>query len=962
MRLITFITTLLLWTSFLFSQSMHPPATPAAERLKSEQQRMLLEKNSILNQVQFRSVGPTVFSGRVTDLAVDPADPTHFYAAYASGGLWETKSNGTRFSPLFEEAATMTIGDIAVNWSENIIWVGTGENNSSRSSYSGVGMYKSTDGGKTWAYSGLPESHHIGRITLHPTNPDILWVAVLGHLYSPNKERGVYKTMDGGKTWEQTLFVDENSGAIDLTIDSENADILYAATWHRERRAWNFVESGEGSLIHKSTDGGQTWSVISGPNSGFPNGEGAGRIGLALTKTKAGKTRIYAIIDNYFRRPKSDKEKASKELTKEQFREMDSASFMKLEEKSLKKFLRDNRFPKKYSADKVRKMVESGKIKPIALTEYLENANSLLFDTPVIGAEVYVSDDEGKTWKKTHEGYLDRVYNSYGYYFGQIRVSPRNADHIYIYGVPILRSLDGGKTFKNINGRNVHVDHHAMWVSPDRDGHLIIGNDGGVNISYDNGDSWYKCNSLPVGQFYAIAVDNAKPYNIYGGLQDNGVWVGPSTYKNNDGWHNNGKYPYDFLLGGDGMQVAVDPRDNNIVYTGYQFGFYFRIDRSKDERKMIQPRHELGERPLRFNWQTPIHLSVHQPDILYLGSNFVHRSFKQGDDFEKISKDLTKGGRKGDVAYGTITDIHESPLQFGLLYAGTDDGLIHVSRDAGFSWTDISRGLPTDLWVTTVAASAHDLGTIYATLNGYRWDDFTAYVYRSTDFGKNWQRIGLDLPLEPVNVIREDPSNKDIIYVGTDHGLYVSLNGGIDFMQMRNGIPAVSVHDLVIHPRDRDLIVGTHGRSIYVGSVKEAQQLDDAVMSKAIHIFAMDKVRYSSRWGSKGGWFSDDRIPEEKIPMYTQKAGKVTVAIETEKGDQLQSFSTEVKKGLNYINYDLSIGKGKEKSYESFLNSKKEEEIEVKAADNGMVFLRAGTYVVKVTKDGKTESTKLEVE
>ena len=962
MRFIIFINAILFSTPFLFSQATHPPVTPGSERLKSVQQRNMLGKNSILNEVKFRSVGPTVFSGRVTDLAVDPADPTHFYAAYASGGLWETKSNGTRFTPLFDEVATMTIGDIAVNWSQNIIWIGTGENNSSRSSYSGVGMYKSIDGGKTWEHRGLPESHHIGRIILHPVNPDILWVAVLGHLYSPNEERGIYKTTDGGITWKKTLFVDENSGAIDLTIDSQNPDILYASTWHRERRAWNFVESGAGSLIHKSTDGGQTWSVISGPESGFPNGDGAGRIGLALTKTSTGKTRLYAIIDNYFRRPKSDKDNNKKGLNKDQFREMNQADFLEIEKKALKKFLADNRFPKKYSVDNVRKMMESGKIKPVALTEYLENANSLLFDTPVTGAEVYISDDEGKTWKKTHEGYLDNVYNSYGYYFGQIRVSPRNADHIYIYGVPILRSLDGGKTFENINGKNVHVDHHAMWVSPDRDGHLIIGNDGGVNISYDNGDSWYKCNSLPVGQFYALAVDHAEPYNIYGGLQDNGVWVGPSTYEASDSWHNSGKYPYDFLLGGDGMQVQVDPRDNNIVYTGYQFGFYFRIDRAEGARKLIQPHHELGERPLRFNWQTPIHLSVHQPDILYLGSNFVHRSFKQGDNFEKISKDLTKGGRKGDVAYGTITDIHESPLKFGLLYAGTDDGLVHVSRDAGFSWTDISRGLPADLWVTTVAASAHDLGTIYATLNGYRWDDFTAYVYRSTDFGKNWQRIGLDLPLEPVNVIREDPNNKNIVYVGTDHGLYVSLNGGIDFMQMRNGMPAVSVHDLIIHPRDRDLIVGTHGRSIYVGSVKEVQELDDTVLSKTLHVFAMDKVSYSRSWGSDGGWWSEGQVPEEKVAVYVQSAGKVTITIETEKGDKLQSFSLAVAKGLNYINYDLTVGKGMKKAYASFLKSKKEEREELKEADNGMLFLQAGTYTVKVTKDGKMEETKLVVE
>ena len=285
-----------------------------------------------------------------------------------------------------------------------------------------------------------------------------------------------------------------------------------------------------------------------------------------------------------------------------------------------------------------------------------------------------------------------------------------------------------------------------------------------------------------------------------------------------------------------------------------------------------------------------------------------------------------------------------------------------MSRDGGHSWKDISRGLPDDLWITTVEASSHELGTVYATLNGYRWDDFTAYVYRSTDFGENWQRIGSDLPLEPVNVIREDPNNKDIVYVGTDHGLYVSLNGGLSFMQMRNGMPAVSVHDLVIHPRERDLVVGTHGRSIYVGSVKEVQQIDDSMMGKPLHVFEMDKVRHSGRWGNDGGWFSDDRVPKEEIPIYVQKAGSITVTVETEKGLELQSFSTDVKKGLNYINYDLSIGKGKEKSYSSFLNSDKEAEVELKPADNGMIFIRPGVYTVKVKKEGTTESTKLEVE
>lgn len=952
---------LLLLPAFLLAQQ--PAFTSAAERLKSFEQRKAQADNSLVNAVKFRSVGPTVFSGRVTDLAVNPDDPTKFYVAYASGGLWKTESNGTRFTPLFEEAATMTIGDIAVDWKRNIIWVGTGENNSSRSSYSGTGIYQSTDGGKTWNHRGLPESHHIGRIILHPDDPNTLWVAALGHLYSPNNERGVYKTTDGGQSWEQVLFVDENSGAIDLVRDPGNPDILYTATWHRERRAWNFVESGKGSLIHKSTDGGKTWTTISGPGSGFPNGEGAGRIGLAVTKAD-NKTRLYAIVDNYFRRPKDKEDTDKTVLTKDDFREMDKADFLNLKEDQLKKFLSDNNFPEKYNYKAVREMITSGQIKPLALTEYLENANSLLFDTPVIGAEVYVSDDEGKSWKKTHEGYLDQVYNSYGYYFGQVRVSPRNPDHIYIYGVPILRSRDGGKTFKNINGDNVHVDHHAMWVSPDRDGHLIIGNDGGVNISYDDGDSWYKCNSLPVGQFYALAVDNEKPYNIYGGLQDNGVWVGPSTYKQSDGWQNSGRYGYDFLMGGDGMQVQVDPRDHNLVYTGFQFGFYFRINRSTKERKMIQPRHELGERPLRFNWQTPIHLSVHQPDILYLGSNFLHRSLNQGDDFNKISKDLTKGGRKGDVAFGTISDIHESPLRFGLLYTGSDDGLIHVSRDGGHEWTDVSRGLPADLWVTTVEASAHEEGTVYASLNGYRWDDFTAYLYRSEDYGNTWQRIGLDLPLEPINVVREDPDNKNVLYVGTDHGLYTSLDGGMRFMQMRNGMPAVSVHDLIVHHREKDLVVGTHGRSIYVGSVKEVQALTEKVRNSALHVFEMDQINYSPRWGNQSGWFSEPKGPQAEIAVYTNKAAKATITLETENGIKLHEQQTELKTGLNYIPHELAVDKKMIKKYEQYLNNvkkDKESSISLKPAKNDKVYLQAGIYKMKVAANGKTEMVSVEV-
>ncbi|MGB0925517.1 MAG: WD40/YVTN/BNR-like repeat-containing protein, partial [Minisyncoccia bacterium] len=352
--------------------------------------------------------------------------------------------------------------------------------------------------------------------------------------------------------------------------------------------------------------------------------------------------------------------------------------------------------------------------------------------------------------------------------------------------------------------------------------------------------------SPAVGQFYAITVDMAKPYNVYGGFQDNGVWVGPSTYKASMYWHNSGHYPYKGLLGGDGMQVAVDTRDNNLVYTGFQFGYYYRINQETGERKFIKPQHELGERPLRFNWQSPIHLSSHNQDILYFGANKVFRSMNKGVDLEPISEDLTKGGRKGDVPFGTLSTVQESHMKFGLVYVGSDDGWIHVTKDGGNNWERISDDLPQDLWVSRVEPSRHDEATIYTSLNGYRWDDFNSYIYRSTDYGKNWTKIGTDLPAEPVNVIREDPKNSNVLYVGTDHGLYISLDKGESFMAMNNNLPAVAIHDLIVHPRDNDLVVGTHGRSIYIGNVEHLQQMSAGMMANAVHVFELDKIKYNN--------------------------------------------------------------------------------------------------------------------
>jgi photosystem II stability/assembly factor-like uncharacterized protein len=941
------------------AQLTQPPFTPATERIESYKKRKMLLERSLVANVPFKNIGPTVFSGRVTDVDVWQQDPSHFYVAYASGGLWKTENNGQSFTPLFDNEMVMTIGDIAVDWQRNVVWIGTGEVNSSRSSYAGVGMYKSSDGGKTWQYKGLGESHHIGRVVLHPGDPNTVWVAVLGHLYSPNAERGVYKTTDGGNTWKRTLFVDGNSGAIDLVIDPDMPNTLYAATWQRERHAWNFSEAGKGSGIYKSEDGGETWKLLTTNGCGFPTGEGTGRIGLAVGKSR-GRTALYAIVDNQNRRPPEEDEE--EKLTKDQLRSISKEAFLGLKKYLVKDFLKENSFPEKYDADKVIDLVKSEKIKPAALAEYLDDANTQLFDTEVVGAEVYRSFDGGKTWKKTHDGFLDDLYYSYGYYFGQICVAPQNADHLYIYGVPILKSKDGGKTWKSINEENVHVDHHTLWVNPKREGHLILGNDGGINISYDDGANWIKCNSPSVGQFYHVAVDMASPYNVYGGLQDNGVWYGLHTYEASSGWHGSGHYPYKSILGGDGMQTAIDNRNNITVYTGFQFGNYYRIDKNSSKREKITPQHDLGERPLRWNWQTPIHLSEHNQDILYMGSNKLHRSFNQGKDWTTISPDLTKGGQKGDVPFGTLTTIHESPTKFGLIYTGSDDGQVFVTPDGGNTWTNITTGLPENLWISRVQASKFEQGRVYVSLNGYRWDDMRSFVYVSENYGKTWQRLGLDLPLEPVNVVKEDPKNPNLLYVGTDHALYISLDRGKSFMQMNDptsdqGLPAVAVHDLVVHTKENDLIVGTHGRSIYLANVGHVQQLVDSIINKVLYAFEIEKVRQRSSWGNPfSAWSEEDPEPDIEFPVYAREGNGIKITLKS--GDLvLKTWQTNVKKGLNYLTYHGDFDESAVEKYALQLNEKKQDDekaIEVKKAKNGKYYLQKGSYTV-VFEKGETK-------
>ena len=796
-------------------------ATSAQERLKTIEQRKQLLSRSTLNETSFRNIGPSIMSGRVVDIEVNPQDPTEFYVAYASGGLWHTKNNGQSFAPIFDSVDVLTIGDIAVNWQNRHIWVGTGEVNSSRSTYAGLGVYRSSNNGKSWEYLGLPESHHIGKIQLSAKDPNTAWVAVLGHLYSESKERGIYKTTDAGKTWNQTLVLDANTGAVDVDMDPSNEQVLYAAMWYRTRTAFNFEESGKTSGIYKSTDGGDNWTLMSTPTSGFPSGDGVGRIGLAVYPKNP--SIVYAIVDNNFQQPDTAMQKAAdtSRYVLRDFKTLAVDQFLALDDKKLNAFLKSprNGIPTKYSAENLKQDVKSGKLAPNCIWDYLYDANTALFETPIYGAQVYRSDNAGLSWVKTHVKPIE-LYSTYGYYFGKVFVSPSNPDKIAITGVSVLLSTDGGKTFSSIGKENVHADHHFVWMNGQRDSHMIIGNDGGCNITYDNGAHWFKANTPAVGQFYNIAIDMAKPYNVYGGLQDNGSWFGSSATKENYNWYDGGQNPYINLGGGDGMQVQVDWRDNKTVYSGSQFGAYSRQNLVTKERKSVRPTRDLGEPAVRYNWQSPILLSRHNQDVFYFGSNKFHRSMSKGDSLVTLSTDLTTNPAQGDVPFGTTTTISESPIRFGLIYVGTDDGNVQVSKDGGNSFTMISQKLPKGLYVSRVIASKYNVAKVFVTLNGYRNDHFNAYVYQSDDYGTTWKQIMKDLPSEPVNVIKEDAVSEQVLYVGTDGGLYVSLDGGNSSMAWTKGLPAsVPVHDLEIHPRDHEIVLGTHGRSLYVGKL-----------------------------------------------------------------------------------------------------------------------------------------------
>jgi photosystem II stability/assembly factor-like uncharacterized protein len=740
--------------------------TDPAQRLKWFDEHLAMKQQSPFKDVKWRFIGPFDLGGRCTDVAVPLGSRTVFYAAAATGGVFKTANAGTTWEPIFDAMPTLSIGDLAVAESDpNIVWVGTGEANIFRASEAGLGVYKSTDAGKTWKHMGLTGTYTIARIVIHPKNPDIVYVAATGHEWTYNPERGVYKTTDGGATWQKVLFVNEKVGANDLVMDPESPDTLYAATWNRIRRRWSDPVPGGEDGLYKTTDGGKTWTPI---NNGLPDTNFTGRIGIDLCRTKP--SVIYAYVDNHT--PGIE--------------------------------------PKAGERDSYGRPRQRG----------------------IIGAEVYRSDDAGASWRKVSPPGMERYGGTYGWVFGQIRVDPNSPETIYIMGLGLSKSTDGGKTYAPLYSAGLHGDHHGLWIDPHDSDHLINNNDGGVNISYDGGKTWRDFHDgIPCVQFYNVAFDLSTPFWVYGSVQDQGTYRGLIPLQKPTPGAPVGRRRFgqaqpkwETAPGGEGTIIAVDPADPNTIYSS---SFYGRLERSeyKDGQwtsKEIYPKAAPGEPEFRGQWLAATMLSPHNPQVVYHGFQYLFRSMNKGETWERLSPDLTynnpdqQGKWPYAIPFATITAIDESPFKFGLLYVGTDDGRIWLTRNSGENWTEITAGLPFNKHVWKVVASKYDPATVYVTLVGRHDDDFNPYIFKSVDRGKTWVSIASNIPGGPVNVIREDPKVKDILYAGTDTGVYVSRDAGKTWNVLGGNLPTSYVWDIAIHPRDNALIIATNGRGMWI--------------------------------------------------------------------------------------------------------------------------------------------------
>lgn len=762
-----------------------------------------------LGAMEFREIGPAIMGGRVSDVAPLESNPAKFYVGYASAGVWLTENNGMSWTPLFDDQPCASIGAVAVfQANPNVVWAGTGEPQNRQSSPYGCGVFKSTDGGRTWTGAGLEDTRHVARIAVHPRDPDVAYVAAVGHLFGPNEERGVFRTTDGGATWERVLYVDEDTGAIDLVMDPSDPRTLFAAMYQRRRTVFGFSASGGGSGLYRTTDGGDSWTELGG---GSPEG-GAGRLGRGL--------------------PAGDKGRIGVDV-----------------------YRRDG-----------------------ALVYALVESRGA-------GRGLYRSEDRGESWEKVSSR------NPRPMYFSMVRIDPNNPERIYLGGVRFSASDDGGRTWWDGDAAaGIHVDHHALWIDPANSDHLVLGNDGGVATSFDGARTWRHHNNVAVGQFYEIGVDMSDPYRVCGGLQDNSSWCAPNETITGYGLRNR---DWRDVWGGDGFYNQFDPADPDILYTESQGGNSGRVNLATGEAFNMRPvpppapPEAEEERSYRYNWNAPIVPSAHSPGTVYVGNNHLMRSRDRGMSWEEASPDLTKAidrdslpimgalvtdstlsRHDGAGSYGNITTIDESPLSGDVLYVGTDDGNLQVTRDGGATWTNVAGnvpGLPERSYVSRIEASHHAEGRVYAAFDRHWDDDYAPYVYASEDFGATWRRAADGLPDWSVNVVREHPRSENLLFAGNEAGVFASLDRGASWHRM-GGLPTVPVDDMAVHPRDNDLVVGTHGRSIWI--LDDLAPLEHmaagSVFDKDAYLFP---VARATQWFRMGGWpFRGDVYQAENPP------------------------------------------------------------------------------------------------
>jgi len=783
----------------------------------------------LFDKFQWRGIGPAIMGGRTVDIDVVESSPSTIYAAIGPSGVWKSENNGTTWAPVFFKETTVSVGDIAVSRSNpSIVWAGTGEATCRNSVTIGDGVYKSVDAGKNWTNMGLKETRHISRIVINEGDPNIVFVAAMGHLWGPNPDRGVYRTLDGGKSWTKVLYVNDNTGFADIAMDPGNSLVLYAAAYEHRRLPYDFTGGGPGSGLYKSDDGGVTWRRLT---KDLPEGI-MGRIGIGVARSKPGV--VYALVEHK----------------------------------------------------------DGG---------------------------IWRSEDCGESWKRTCDTATFKRINSRPFYYSQIHVDPGDDKTVYVLSTGLFVSNDMGQKFKPI-GAGIHPDHHGFWIDPSDPLHLIDGNDGGVDLSYDGAKTWQAVQSMDLAEVYQVGYDMRTPYHVYCGLQDNGSWGGPSASLDPRGIANE---EWEMVGGGDGFFVKPDPSDPNTVYSNSQMNGLARSDLRIGRSKSIRPAASWKEPPYRFNWNSPVLVSPNDPKTVYCGGNFLFLTADRGNSWEIISPDLTtndpakqkdSGGpisfeNTGAEVHCTIVTIAESPLDKKTLWCGTDDGNLQVTRDGGKTWKNIIggvQGLPMHTWCSRVEASHFDAGTAFAAFDGHRTDDYATYLYKTTDFGRTWKSIKGNLPFGWVHVVREDPKNRNLLYAGTEFGVFASLDGGATWFSLKNNLPTVAVHDIAVHPRENDLIIGTHGRGVWIlDDISYLQEMSETVLVSAFHLF---KARPATLFWStvKGDPYSKPvflgKNPPAGIFVTTWSKSdikeKIKIAVKDGAGVTLTEFDLNQKAGL----------------------------------------------------------------